>query len=96
MNSNPHQDPAALKALQDAIYRDKILRARAMTPEQRLEDVFMLSNSALQRMHEGAMWHLNSADPVAGWREVRHRLNRLQLVQDRGRYTEETRVADES
>jgi hypothetical protein len=96
MSHNPHQDPAALKALQDAIYRDEILRARAMTPEQRLDDVFVLSNSAFQRMHEGAMWHLNSDDPAAGWREVRRRLDRLQLVHDRGRFSKESRVADES
>ncbi len=96
MSDNPHHDPAALKALQDAIYRDKILRARAMTPEQRLEDVFVLSNSAFQRMHEGAMWHLNSDDPAEGWREVRRRLDRLQLVQDRGRYSEEPLMADEN
>lgn len=96
MSHNPHQDPGALKSLQDAIYRDKILRARAMTMEERLADVFILSNSALQRMHEGTMWHLGSDDPVAGWCEVRRRLDRLQWVQDRGRYTTEAMVTDES
>jgi hypothetical protein len=42
------------------------------------------------------MWHLNSDDPAAGWREVRRRLDRLQLVHDRGRFSKESRVADES
>ena len=53
---NPHDNPAALKALQDAIYRDKVLRARSMTPDQRLAEVFELTNSVFERMHGGAMW----------------------------------------
>ena len=33
---NIHDDPAALKALQDDIYRERILRARKMTVVQKL------------------------------------------------------------
>lgn len=77
---------ASLKAMQDDIYREKILRARKLTPEQRLADVFALTNSAFARMHEGAMWQSGSTDAEEGWRIVRQRLNRLQLVQDRGRF----------
>ena len=62
-------DQAALRTLQDAIYRDKVLRARAMTVEERLDEVFELSNSALVRMHDGAMWQSGTAElpncPVA-------------------------------
>ena len=43
-------DSAALKALQDAIYRDKVLRAREMTVEERLAEVFELTNSAFGRI----------------------------------------------
>lgn len=35
---------ADLKAMQDFIFREKILRARRQTPEERLADVFELSN----------------------------------------------------
>ncbi len=59
--SNPHEDPAALKALQDSIYRERI--------------------------HEGAMKQLKLTDPLDGWREVSRRLNRLQQMNDRGRFT---------
>lgn len=45
---------ASLKAIQDDIYREKILRARKLTPEQRLADVFELMNSVFARMHERA------------------------------------------
>ncbi len=34
--ANIHDDPAALKALQDDIYRERILRARKMTVEMSL------------------------------------------------------------
>lgn len=32
--ANPHEHPTALQDLQDSIYREKVLRARAMTPEE--------------------------------------------------------------
>ncbi|MEX1118502.1 MAG: hypothetical protein WEB60_06870 [Terrimicrobiaceae bacterium] len=86
MSNNPHDDPAALKALQDDIYREKILRARSMTPEQRLSDVFELTNSVFQRMHAGAMWQLNTNDEDVGWREVRRRMDRLTQVHDHRRF----------
>ena len=85
--SNIHDDPAALKALQDAIYRDKVLRARSMTPDERLAEVCELSNSVLARMHEGAMWQLGTSDVDDGWAEVRRRLARLDLAHDYGFYT---------
>lgn len=37
---DPELAAAELKAMQDDIYREKILRARRQTPEQRLADVF--------------------------------------------------------
>lgn len=85
--SNPHEDPAALKALQDSIYRERILRARRMTPQERLADAFELTNGVFERMHEGAMKQLKLTDPLDGWREVSRRLNRLQQMNDRGRFT---------
>ena len=46
---HPPDDAAALRALQDAIYREKILRARILTPEQRLADAFELTNGVFAR-----------------------------------------------
>ncbi|MBI5801022.1 MAG: hypothetical protein HZA92_09910 [Verrucomicrobia bacterium] len=85
--SNIHDDPAALKALQDDIYREKILRARRMTPEQRLADAFELTNGVFARMHEGAMWQTGTTNAEQGWLEVRRRLDRLCRTHDHGRFT---------
>ncbi len=84
--SNLHEDPAALKALQDELYREKVRRARAMTPEQRLAEAFELTNGVFARMHVGAMWQLSTTDPALGWQEVRRRLDRLCRARDQGRF----------
>ncbi len=84
--ANPHDHPTALKDLQDSIYREKVLRARAMTPEERFNSGFEITNEAFQRMLFGAMWQLEIDDIALGWREVERRLERLRRVQDHGRY----------
>jgi hypothetical protein len=90
--ANDHDDSAALKALQEAIYRDRVLRAREMTVEQRLAEALELTNSVFVRMHEGAMWQLGIKDAEEGWREVRRRLARLGRVHDEGRFVNEKPV----
>lgn len=42
--NDPADAATALMGMQDDIYREKTLRARKLTPEQRLADVFELSN----------------------------------------------------
>jgi len=84
--SNPHETPGALKALQDDIYREKILRAHQMTCEQRLADVFELSNHQFGMMLSGAMHRLGTRDHFAGWAEVARWMNRLDLVREQGLY----------
>lgn len=91
--ANIHDDPAALKALQDEIYRERVLRARTMTIDQRLAEALELTNSVFTRMHEGAMWQLGTNDPVIGWEEVRRRLKRLDRVHDEGRFVSEKPVS---
>jgi hypothetical protein len=89
---NPHDNPAALKELQDAIYRDKVLRARGMSPEQRLEEAFDLSNRQMGMMLAGAMHRLGTDDEAKGWAEVRRWMERLDRARDHGLYvTEEQR-----
>ncbi len=88
----PPDVAAALRALQAEIYRERILRARRMTPEQRLGDVMELTNSVFARMHEGAMWQLGSTDAGAGWREVARRLARLSAIEESGRFSASRRA----
>ena len=90
--ANIHDDPAALKALQDDIYRERILRARKMTVEQRLADVFELSNHQFSMMLGGAMHRIGTRDEAAGWQEVRRWMERLDRVRDQGLYVAEKPV----
>ena len=83
---NPHDEPAALKALQDDIYRERVLRARGLTVEQRLSDVFELSNQVFGMMLAGAMHRLGTRDEEAGWDEVRRWMSRLDRLHDHGFY----------
>ncbi len=84
-----HDDPAALKALQDDIYREKILRARTMSVSERLADVFELSDHQFGMMLAGAMHRLGTRDEEAGWQEVARWMQRLDRVREHGLYATE-------
>ncbi len=84
--ANIHDDPAALKALQDDIYRERVLRARKMTVQERLADVFELSNHQFGMMLGGAMHRLGTSDETSGWAEVRRWMQRLDRVREHGLY----------
>jgi hypothetical protein len=86
---NIHEDPAALKALQDDIYRERVLRARKMTVAERLADVFELSNHQFGMMLGGAMHRLGTRDEAAGWQEVKRWMERLDRVREFGHYASE-------
>ena len=86
---NIHDDPAALKALQDDLYREKILRARRMTTQQRLAEVFELSNHQFGMMLAGAMHRLGTRDEAIGWQEVSRWMQRLDRVREHGLYVTE-------
>lgn len=79
---NPHDNPAALKELQDAIYRDKVLRARSMTNEERFDEAIELTNGVFERMAEGVMWQLGITDADEVWKVVRQRMDRLARARD--------------
>lgn len=91
--ANPHDHPTALKDLQDSIYREKVLRARAMTPEERLESVFEMADFQLRMMHAGAMNKIGTTDPELGWQEVRRWMDRLDRARDFRFYTKESKPA---
>ena len=84
--ANTDDDRSALKALQDEIYRERILRARKMTVQERLSDVFELSNHQFGMMLGGAMHRLGTRDEAAGWQEVRRWMQRLDRVREYGLY----------
>ena len=87
--SNLHEDPATLKTLQDELYREKVLCARRMTVEERLAEVFELSNHQFGMMLAGAMHRLGTRDEAAGWAEVRRWMQRLDRVRDHSLYVTE-------
>ena len=78
---------AELKAMQDSIYLEKILRARRQTPEERLADVFELSNHQFGMMLAGAMHKIKTSDQEKGWEEVRRWMRRLDRVREHGLYS---------
>jgi hypothetical protein len=91
--SKADEQQRELEALQEAIYRDKVLRSRGLTPEERLAEAFDLTDEVFQRMHDGAMSQLGTGDEEEGWREVRRRLARLSQVDETGLYADQEPAA---
>ena len=87
--ANPHDQPTALKDLQDSIYREKVLRARNMTIEQKIDSDFELSDFQFGMMHAGAMHRLGTSDEAEAWSEVQRGLGRISFVRDRNFFTSE-------
>ncbi len=71
-----------LKKLQDAIYKEKVLRARSMTPEQRLADVFELCNGVMERMLAGVMWQKRIKTTQEAKQVLSKQIERLRFVHD--------------
>lgn len=84
---NPHDHPTALKDLQDSIYREKVLRARAMTREERFIAGIELTNEVSRRILHGTMARLGTDDESVAWAEVHRRASRLRKTHDHGYYT---------
>lgn len=80
--SSPHDHPTALKDLQDAIYRDRVIRSRALTLEERIADVFEMAEVTIHMAHAGAMSQLGTADEEEGWQLVKIWNHRLRRVRD--------------
>ncbi|MEI7929187.1 MAG: hypothetical protein WCH40_11605 [Verrucomicrobiales bacterium] len=80
--ANLYDHPTALKDLQDSIYREKVIRARAMTLEQRIADVFEMAEVSIHMAHAGALHQLATSDPDEGWRLVAKWNDRLKRAED--------------
>ena len=85
--SNPHDHPTALADLQDSIYREKVLRARAMTREERFIAGIELTNEVSKRILYGAMARLGTRDESVAWPYIHRRAARLRKAHDHGRYS---------
>lgn len=83
---NAESNPECLKALQDAIYRDKVLRARAMTPTERLDEALELSNDIYIWMLDGAKAQCGLSSDEEGWAEVQRRLQTLRRLHEHKLY----------
>ena len=83
---NVESNPDALKALQDGIYRDKVLRARAMSPGERLDEALELSNDIYTWMLDGAKSQCGLFSDEEGWAEVQRRLQTLRGLHERNLY----------
>lgn len=88
MVTKPDSALQELRQMHDSLYREKVERARSMSPEERASDVLALSDFQFELMLAGAMHRLGTQDREAGWKEVRRRLDRLQAVQERGLYAD--------
>lgn len=84
MNDDSSLD--ALNALQAAIYRDKVLRARAMSPSERLDEALELSNDIYTWMLDGAKSQCDLSSDEEGWAEVRRRLQTLRRLHEKSLY----------
>jgi hypothetical protein len=84
MNADSHPD--AMKALQEAIYRDKVFRARAMTPAERLDEALELNNDIYAWMLDGAKAQCGLHTDGEGWTEVQRRLQTLRRLHERNLY----------
>jgi len=84
---NPHDHPTALADLQDSIYREKVLRARKMTREERFICGVELTNEVSLRILQGAMARLHTTDESVAWADVHRRASRLRRTHDYGMYS---------
>jgi hypothetical protein len=79
-------DSDALKTLQDEIYRDKVLRARAMSPTERMDEALELSNDIYTWMLDGAKSQCGLTSEEEGWAEVQRRLQTLRGLHEKSLY----------
>lgn len=87
MGIDSSTSPEILDGLRLQIVRERVHRARAMNPSQRLAEAFSLTDSVLGRMHDGALQRLATADRALAWAEVRRQLTRLRRLHDAGRFS---------
>ena len=81
----PNEDEE-LKSLQDAIYREKVERARRMTVSERLAEGFHLFEEAMGRMKIGIRMHHPDSDENEINRLLIQQMDRLRSWKERDLY----------
>ena len=74
------------KPLADAIYRERVLRARQTPPEERLLDGVRLFDQAIDRMRLGVQLQYPVAGPEEIERRLVQRIQKLWQLSDHGYY----------
>ncbi len=77
---------AHIKPLADAIYADKVRRARALTVGERIDTAIELFEGALGMMRDGLRAQFPDANEAELETTLRQRLRRLRQIEERGLY----------
>ncbi len=75
-----------INTLADAIYRDKVLRARERTMDERLRDGLECFDLSCRLMADGVRHQFKLTDEAAVWQKVRERLDIVRRMEERGIY----------
>lgn len=75
-----------INRLAAGIYRDKVLRARARTMDERMRDGLECFDLSCRLMADGIRHQFKLTDEAAVWRKVRERLDMVRRIEERGIY----------
>jgi hypothetical protein len=75
-----------IDALAAAIYRDKVLRARELTADQKIRDGIECFDLSCRLMADGIRHQFKLEDEVSVWQKVRERLDIVRRLEERGIY----------
>ncbi|MFM2179658.1 MAG: hypothetical protein RL015_3756 [Verrucomicrobiota bacterium] len=75
-----------IDTLAAAIYRDKVLRARALTADQKIRDGIECFDLSCRLMADGIRHQFKLEDEVSVWQKVRERLDIVRRLEERGMY----------
>lgn len=81
-----HPDAAQLKELQDSIFREKVLRARSMTEDERFASALELIDFAYEQMLAGVQMEFPDISQDEALKILGKRLDRLRAMEDYGLY----------
>ncbi len=79
-----------INQLADAIYRDKVLRARKLTMDEKLSDGFEMFDLSCRLMADGVRYQLGLTDEQEVWRAVAKRLSIVRKMDEASIYTRVT------
>jgi hypothetical protein len=86
MNPSEVRDQAGIRELADAIYRDKVRRARSEDPVQKLLDGFELFERGLAITKLDVIRKLGTTDEIAVQEALRRRFERVRQVREADLY----------